>query len=97
MSKALKFINQTKTDFLPILKSRVEDYFKEKKLSRYANSLMIFKTIFFISLAVLLYLMIITSLFSLYVRLGGAILLGMTMAFIGFNVCHDALHGAYSS
>jgi linoleoyl-CoA desaturase len=26
-----------------------------------------------------------------------AILLGMTMAFVGFNVCHDALHGSYSS
>jgi linoleoyl-CoA desaturase len=58
---------------------------------------MIFKTVFFVSVAIALYVIIITSILPLFIQLGGAILLGMTMAFIGFNVCHDALHGAYSS
>lgn len=58
---------------------------------------MIFKTIFFLTLAVSLYVVIITSILPLAFQLISAILLGMTMAFIGFNICHDALHGAYSS
>lgn len=58
---------------------------------------MIFKTILFFALAAGLYIVIITSLLTVVLQLIAAILLGMTMAFIGFNICHDALHGAYSS
>ena len=97
MNKALKFINVEESAFLPTLKIRVDSYFTEKKLSRHANPFMIFKTVLFLSLATTLYLLIITSVLPLYIQLAAAILLGMTMAFIGFNICHDALHGAYSS
>ncbi len=97
MSKALKFSNQQKSTFLPTLKARVDLYFKEKNISRHANPYMVFKTVLFLSIAVALYLLIITSVLPLLMQLGAAILLGMTMAFIGFNICHDALHGAYSS
>src|SRR4051812_700119 len=97
MNKSLKFNNQEKSEFLSTLKSRVDIYFKETKVSKHANYFMVFKTIFFISLGLLLYFLIISSILPLYVQLGVAVLLGMTMAFIGFNVCHDALHGAYSS
>jgi linoleoyl-CoA desaturase len=97
MQHSLKFIDQGKSRFLPTLKERVEIYFKNSRLSRHANRLMIFKTIFFLSLMLLFYALIITGILPLYLRLVLAILLGMTMAFVGFNVCHDALHGAYSS
>lgn len=97
MSKALKFIDHEKSAFLPTLKARVDNYFAERNVSRYANPFMIFKTIFFVSIAIALYVLIITTVFPLFIQLGAAVLLGMTMAFIGFNVCHDALHGAYSS
>jgi linoleoyl-CoA desaturase len=97
MNKTLKFINPGNSNFLPTLKERVDNYFKERNVSRHANNFMIFKTVFFISVAIALYICIITSILPLFIQLGGAILLGMTMAFIGFNVCHDALHGAYSS
>jgi linoleoyl-CoA desaturase len=97
MNKPLKFKNKDQSAFLPVLKERVDHFFRERSVSRHANSFMIFKTIFFLSLAVALYLVIITSILPLLIQLGAAILLGMTMAFIGFNICHDALHGAYSS
>jgi linoleoyl-CoA desaturase len=97
MNKTLKFTNHDKSKFLPTLKAKVDLYFQEKNISRHANKLMIFKTVFFVSAAIALYILIITSILPLFVQLGAAILLGMTMAFIGFNVCHDALHGAYSS
>ena len=97
MNKTLKFINKDKSAFLPTLKARVDTYFHEKKISRHANPLMIFKTVFFLSLAMVFYLVIISSILPVYIQLVFAMLLGISMAFIGFNVCHDALHGAYSS
>jgi linoleoyl-CoA desaturase len=97
MNKGLKFINKEKSTFLSALKTRVDNYFTEKKVSRHANGFMVFKTVFFISIAIGLYISIIASVFPPLLLLVAAILLGMTMAFIGFNVCHDALHGAYSS
>ena len=97
MNKSLKFTNLEKSNFLPTLKRRVDQYFKEKNISKHANKLMVFKTILFVSIAAVLYVCIFASFLPLLIQLGAAILLGMTMAFIGFNVCHDALHGAYSS
>lgn len=97
MKHTLKFIDPANSTFLPTLKARVESYFKTNSISRHANKLMVFKTVFFISLMLLLYILIIAGFMPLYVQLVLAILLGMTMAFVGFNVCHDALHGAYSS
>jgi linoleoyl-CoA desaturase len=97
MNKTLKFLNKDKSDFLPTVKAKVDDYFKQRNLSRHANGFMIFKTVFFISIACALYITIITSILPLLFQLLAAVLLGMTMAFIGFNICHDALHGAYSS
>jgi linoleoyl-CoA desaturase len=97
MNKPLKFKNTDRSAFLPTLKERVDHFFRERNASRHANPFMIFKTVFFLSLAAALYIVIVTSVIPLFFQLIAAILLGMTMAFIGFNVCHDALHGAYSS
>lgn len=55
------------------------------------------KTVFFLSLFVTLYALIISDLFSPGVMLILAIGLGMTSAFIGFNVCHDAIHGSFTA
>lgn len=97
MQHSLKFIDRGKSTFLTTLKERVETYFKNSHLSRHANKFMVFKTVLFLTLMPLFYILIITGIFPLFVQLLLAMVLGMTMAFIGFNVCHDALHGAYSS
>ncbi len=97
MNTSLKFIHKDRSGFMPALKERVDIYFKEKQLSKHANKLMVFKTVFFLSLAVVLYLLVISSILPLLVQLLLAMVTGVTMALIGFNVCHDALHGAYSS
>ncbi|MGK2864280.1 MAG: fatty acid desaturase family protein [Chitinophagaceae bacterium] len=97
MNQPLKFLDKKKSRFLATLKDRVASYFDNSSLSRHANRLMVFKTIFFISLMIMFYTLILMEIFPLYVQLLMAILLGMTMSFVGFNVCHDALHGAYSS
>jgi linoleoyl-CoA desaturase len=97
MNQSLKFIDRNKSRFLATLKERVEVYFKNTNKSRHANNFMIFKTILFISLMCIFYVFIIIGILPLFVQLMLAIFLGMTMAFVGFNVCHDALHGSYSS
>jgi linoleoyl-CoA desaturase len=96
MHTSLKFTDLEKSSFLPTLKKRVDNYFKEKKISKNANSFMIFKTILFLSLTVSIYAIILTSILPLLIQLLFAALIGMIMAFVGFNICHDALHGAYS-
>src|SRR5687767_10561608 len=97
MKQALKFIDRGDSRFLVTLKERVESYFNNQGLSRHANKLMVIKTALFLSLMPVLYVLIVTGITPVFVQLLLCILLGINMAFIGFNVCHDALHGSYSS
>lgn len=97
MQSKVRFIDKNKSLFFPTLKRRVEDYFETNKISKHANTEMIFKSVFFVAGFFLLYGLIISNYFSPLVMLGLAILLGMFASFIGFNVCHDAIHGSYSS
>ena len=93
----IKFSNNIQTDFFSTLKSRVDGYFEENKISKNANFVMILKTIFFLGNFFLIYGLIISNTFSPVSMLGMCFLLGLFTAFIGFNVSHDAVHGSYSS
>ena len=97
MNPSIKFVDSEKSQFFSILKSRVDQYFQKNQLSKHANGFMIFKTVFYLTLSALCYTLIIINVFPLLVQLFLAIILGISMACIGFNVCHDALHGSYSS
>ena len=97
MHPKFKFTRNDKTGFFDTLKQRVEQYFIENNLSKHTNRFMVFKTVTFLLASLVFYLLIIFSVFPTLYLLFLAVLLGMTMAFIGFNVCHDALHGSYSS
>lgn len=97
MITKLKFNNASKTPFLGTVRLRVDDYFKETHRSRNANTGMWIKTIFFLSVLFGLYGLILSGIFSAWVMLALALLLGMCSAFVGFNVCHDAIHGSFSS
>lgn len=97
MSSKLRFVDHQGSEFFSTVKRRVDDYFKENKLSKHANAQMIFKTVLFVGCLIGFYTLIIINVFPPAVLLILAILLGMTKAFIGFNICHDAIHGGYSS
>lgn len=58
---------------------------------------MVVKTAVYLISFVILYGLILAYIFPWYITLILAIALGMNMAFIGFNICHDALHGSYSA
>ncbi|MBL3656428.1 fatty acid desaturase family protein [Fulvivirga sediminis] len=93
----IKFNGRKSPAFYAEVRKEVNAYFKENNIGKHANGEMIFKSIFFLGSLVLVYLMIVFGGYGAWVNLSLAILLGMIQAFIGFNVSHDAIHGAYSS
>ncbi len=92
----LKFVNINKSSFHAEVRRRVDAYFRDQKISPHANRAMWFKAFFFLGGYVLLYVLLMSNQFGLWTMLGMAIGLGLFAAFIGFNVSHDALHGAFS-
>ncbi|MGI9544750.1 MAG: fatty acid desaturase family protein, partial [Cyclobacteriaceae bacterium] len=93
----IKFKGSNQPGFYAEVRHEVGQYFKENNLSRKANGEMVAKTLFFLVMLVGLYGLLLSNQFNLWACLGFAIVLGMVQAFIGFNVCHDAIHGSYSS
>lgn len=96
MSQKLKFINTSKCTFYATVRLRVDSYFSDNQISTHANSAMWIKAFFFLSGFVGLYLCLLLGKLSMGAMLVLAVLLGMFGAFIGFNVCHDAVHKAFS-
>ncbi|MDQ3393584.1 MAG: acyl-CoA desaturase [Bacteroidota bacterium] len=92
----LKFIDKERSLFYATLRKRVDSYFRENNISKNANGQMVFKTVFFLGGLFIIYGLIISNQFGPWTMLALAILLGMFSAFNGFNVAHDAIHGAYS-
>jgi linoleoyl-CoA desaturase len=96
MQTSLKFTDKKRSQFFSTTRKRVDVYFKENNLSPNANGAMWGKVVFFMTGYALLYGLILSNQFGLMTMLGLAMLLGMFAAFIGFNVSHDAMHGALS-
>jgi linoleoyl-CoA desaturase len=96
MKNRAKFTGIDKARFFETLKNRVNAYFEKKNISKKANWNMFAKTIILLSGALALYLLLFFGSFTLAISFSLSIALGTTMALIGFNICHDAIHGAYS-
>jgi linoleoyl-CoA desaturase len=95
-SMRIKF-KKGRQDFYTDVKARVENYFQEKQLSKNSNGYMVFKTIFYFICFTGIYLLILLSVLPWPWMIIASGLLGFIIAGIGFNVGHDAIHGAYSS
>lgn len=91
------FDNQKNRDFSKIVKKRVNAYFSENNLSKFANAAMIRKTVLLFALYFGAYGLIISGVLPLWGMWAMCLLMGLGMAGIGFSVSHDALHGAYSA
>jgi linoleoyl-CoA desaturase len=93
----IKFININKTLFFPTLKKRVDSYFKEKNLSKYADRTMVVKSIVLLLCYIgpFILLLSLQPLFELSLLLW--LIMGVGLAGIGMSVMHDANHGAFSS
>lgn len=96
MSSKIKFMNVNQSSFYATTRQRVDSYFKKSGISKAANGAMWAKTVFFLSGFLLFYGLILSGHFSTGTMALFAGLVGAFSAFIGFNICHDAIHGAYS-
>lgn len=93
----IQFVNVDRSDFYSTLRERVNDYFEHNGITPYANSFMIFKIVFFLAGLIGIYLFLLVGNPSLPVFYLLWIILGLFTAFVGVNICHDAIHGAIST
>ena len=92
-----RFDRQSNAEFHRTLKSRVNNYFSENKISRNANAEMITKTVVLISMYFIPFVLILSGICtSVWGNLGLWLIMGIGAVGIGFSVMHDANHGAYS-
>ncbi len=96
--QAIRFSPVSQKEFLSTLRKRVDAYFTERGISKHGNALMHFKVFFYIGGMMTFFATLMFGQWaSFWQSLPLWIGLGTFAAFIGLNVCHDALHGAYSS
>jgi len=93
----VKFVDQNKSEFYSILKSRVDQYFIENNISKYANATMVIKTIILLLAYILPFVYILLFQPSFGVSLLLWSFMGIAVSGIGMSVMHDANHGAYSA
>lgn len=96
MSQAIRFNNRKQPDFIQVLRQRVNDHFKSNNKSQQGNALMWTKVVFYVGGLVASYLLLILGSFSIPVQFLLWAGIGLFSAFIGLNVCHDAIHGTIS-
>jgi linoleoyl-CoA desaturase len=84
------------TAFKVDLRGRVDAYFARSGKGRHADGRMIVKTISFFAAGGGLMALLISGVLPALAALPVAIVLGLVVAGLGFNIGHDAVHGAYS-
>lgn len=94
--KKIKFRNRTGVEFVNTLKERINTYFSENNKPQHGDWKMYTKLIFFVSLIVLAYSSIFIKNVHPALHLLSWASVGLCIAFIGFNVSHDAIHGSLS-
>lgn len=91
------FKDQGATDFLSTVRKRVNQYFSENKLSKHANGLVHAKSVILLLLYIILYAGIMSDQLSAWLFVLFFMAFGIIKGLVGFNIVHDALHGAYSA
>ncbi|MDG1333415.1 MAG: fatty acid desaturase [Crocinitomicaceae bacterium] len=90
--KARKFSSDNGIEFYAELRSKADDYFRENGISRTGNSLMKFKIVFYLTLVVATYTVMMFSptigTFALFY-----LLFAISVMLVFFNIAHDAAHG----
>lgn len=94
---SIKFNVKDRPEFFKELRKRVNKYFKENNISRYANLNMKLKTVFMLALYFTPFIMLLTGVISSpWLALLMWALMGFGMSGLGLSVMHDANHGSYS-
>lgn len=82
--------------FFATLRQRVNQHFKDNNITRYGNSEMVVKTVVFLGVYLVGYVLVLTLPINPWLLLPIVVLMGLSKAGIGMSVMHDALHGSYS-
>ncbi|MCB0640650.1 MAG: acyl-CoA desaturase, partial [Phaeodactylibacter sp.] len=94
---AVRFNKQNQPEFFTELTKRVNAYFRQNNISKYANLNMKLKTAFMLTLYFLPLILMVTGLINstgmIFLMWG---LMGFGIAGLGAAVMHDANHGSYS-
>lgn len=97
MNKTLKFA-RGQADFFATLSQRVNGYFTSNNIQRTANTEMVIKTIFMLSLYSVPYFLLMSGVFtSVWAMWALYAVMGLGKAGIGLSIMHDANHGSYST
>ena len=89
--------NNANRQFYQTVKRRVDEYFKERNLSKFGNYKMVLKTIAMFVIFLGPYALLMSNVFTNgYAQIGLWILMGVGMSGVGLSVMHDANHGSYS-
>ncbi|MCE2786534.1 MAG: fatty acid desaturase family protein [Bacteroidota bacterium] len=97
LKQQIKFAPDEKSLFFPMLKKRVDGYFQENNLSKFADKRMYIKSIILLSTYFIPFLILIFFTPAWPLSLIVWFLMGIGIAGIGMSVMHDANHGSYSS
>jgi linoleoyl-CoA desaturase len=94
----VKFNQQDQPEFFQELRKRVNNYFKENNITRYADLSMKVKTIVMMTLYFAPYALMLSGVVTgFWGVLGMWIIMSLGMSGLGLSVMHDANHGAYST
>ena len=89
--------SNSNNDFYQSVKSSVEDYFTKNKIRKTGDWRLYSKTIILVGAAIAMYSLLVFAQLNPWVALLVCMVMGFTLASIGFSVMHDANHGSYSS
>jgi linoleoyl-CoA desaturase len=85
------------SSFYSQLKTRVDQYFAEKRNKRSGNWRLYLKGAFFISSSLAIYIVLLAVPLPPVIGVLLCIMLGIVLAGLGFNIMHDAVHNCYTS
>ncbi len=96
LKSQVKFVDRDKSLFFATVKKRVDDYFREHKISKNANATMVIKSIVLLTSYFLPFIILVVFQPGLLVSCLLWLLMGFGLAGVGMSIMHDANHGAYS-
>ena len=95
-TRKIHFIKDPKDRFFEAVKERVNTYFDETGLPRYATTGTVIKVIFIFLVLIASYAIIISNRLTAWQMLPFAILIPVCSTMLIYNIAHDAVHNAFS-
>lgn len=95
--QTVQFNKVDQKNFYKTLRSRINTYFEQEKVSKQGNSTMYIKTIIMLSVYIIPFGLILSGQFPTWTSYLFYSIMGLGIVGIGMGIMHDAMHGSYSS